>query len=47
VRAFSVSGGISSASWPGLLFGPAIHVFVYRSKDLDARDKRGHDDGST
>jgi hypothetical protein len=25
---------------------PAIHVFVFRSTDVDARDKRGHDDGS-
>ena len=23
---------------------PAIHAFVSRKKDVDARDKRGHDD---
>jgi hypothetical protein len=25
---------------------PAIHVFLCGWKDVDARDKRGHDDGS-
>jgi len=30
-------------SWPG--FVPAIHVFVAPEKqDVDARDKRGHDE---
>jgi hypothetical protein len=24
---------------------PAIHVFSYSGQDVDARDKRGHDDG--
>jgi hypothetical protein len=24
---------------------PAIHVFARRKKDVDARDKRGHDGG--
>jgi hypothetical protein len=23
---------------------PAIHVFVYRIQDVDARDERGHDE---
>jgi hypothetical protein len=33
-------------SWPG--FVPAIHVLLAeaREKDVDARDKRGHDDDS-
>jgi hypothetical protein len=31
----------SPPSWPG--FGPAIHVLATR-KDVDARDKRGHDE---
>jgi hypothetical protein len=25
---------------------PAIHVFVLGQKDVDARDKRGHDGGA-
>jgi hypothetical protein len=24
---------------------PAIHVFASKKEDVDARDKRGHDDG--
>jgi hypothetical protein len=24
---------------------PAIHAFAFREKDVDARDKRGHDGG--
>jgi hypothetical protein len=24
---------------------PAIHVLMLRTKDVDARDRRGHDDG--
>jgi hypothetical protein len=32
----------SSPSWPG--FVPAIHVFSLTIQDVDARDKRGHDD---
>jgi len=32
------------SSWPGLV--PAIHVLLADfKKDVDARDKRGHDDG--
>ena len=31
-----------SSSWPG--FVPAIHVFVARLQDVDARHKAGHDD---
>jgi hypothetical protein len=27
--------------------GPAIHVFAREHKDVDARDKRGHDGGET
>jgi hypothetical protein len=29
---------------PGLV--PGIHVFVAASKDVDGRDKPGHDDGN-
>jgi hypothetical protein len=31
---------------PGCTLVPAIHVLI-AAKDVDARDKRGHDDGST
>jgi len=37
-------------SWPGLSrLVPAIHAFPLscRKKDVDARDKRGHDGGET
>jgi hypothetical protein len=33
-------GGVASAR-----LCPAIHAFVSRKEDVDARDKRGHDDG--
>jgi len=28
---------------PSLAYVPAIHDFSFRSEDVDARDKRGHD----
>jgi hypothetical protein len=34
----------SCSSWPGLTgLDPAIHVLREQKKDVDARDKRGHD----
>ena len=33
---------LGNSSWPGIV--PAIHVLAQMKKDVDARDKRGHDD---
>ena len=30
-----------------LAYVPKIHVLLATKKDVDARDKRGHDDGKT
>jgi hypothetical protein len=35
--------GHSTAVMAGL--APAIHVFCLQEQDVDARDKRGHDEG--
>jgi hypothetical protein len=36
------------ASWPGLSWlVPAIHVFLARRQDVNARHKAGHDDFTT
>jgi hypothetical protein len=37
-------GYLILTSWPGL--SRAIHAFGCGTKDVDARDKRGHDDDS-
>jgi len=40
---FRCGAALYSSSWPG--FVPAIHVLMHRRfKDVDARDKPGHDD---
>jgi hypothetical protein len=35
----------TASSWPGLTrLDPAIHVLMLSTKDVDARDKPGHDE---
>src|SRR6266436_9331636 len=36
---------ITTESWPGLFRPSTSCVLQARKKDVDARDKRGHDDG--
>jgi len=42
LRRFRGYTAAASPSWPGLV--PAIHVFIQRRQDVDARHWPGHDD---